>query len=180
MSIVINGSTRRSFIFPADLRTSMAYFYNTGRILQYLPHISMLQAYSPTCYRMMYHTTELGVYKVRITCDLEVSLDEEEQVLRFTSLEGYAPVEVEAGWNSISAQGIYTSESRFHDEGEHTRIVYSLRLQAELPVPLAALVLLPSVRDRIANSITTWRMREIADGFIERSILEYNRNGNAA
>ncbi len=127
---------------------------------------------------MLYHTTELGVYEVRIYCDLQVDNVSEvdgKKILKFCPWDGIEPVEPCTGMKEMSAQGLFSSESVFHEIGDQTRIDYSLKLEAHLPVPTVAFFMPPSVRDRIASSITHWRISEIAEGFIYRSIRAYER-----
>ncbi len=70
----IAGSSRHTFSFPADLPTAFAYYSDVGRILTYLPHIFLVQAYAYDQFRMLYSTLELGVYHIRIFCDLRTTL----------------------------------------------------------------------------------------------------------
>lgn len=176
MSIIrVTGSVRRSFIFPADIATACTYYKDVQRIFAYLPHISLVKVYGQHQYRLLYNTVELKVYRVRIYCDLEAWFDAEKKVLHFRPFSDHPPVKPDATVNSLSAQGSYTSESSFHDEGSHTRIEYLLKLHATLPKPLGLNLIPDSVVEQIAKNITMWRIHEIADGFIERSIKEFRR-----
>ena len=65
--ILINGTSRQTFLFPADVATASTFYRDFGRILPYLPHIQLVKAYRPDQFRVMYHTLELNVYRVRIT-----------------------------------------------------------------------------------------------------------------
>jgi hypothetical protein len=169
--IKIVGSARRTFIFPADLPTAYAYYSDVSRVLTYLPYISLVRAYAYDRFRMLYSTTELGIYHVRIFCDLRTTLNGGGgHVIRISPLNGVAPVKSEAGINSITAPGYYSSVSVFHDAGDKTRIDYSITLQAKLPTPLGLRFMPGTVVDGIATSITESRIHEIASGFIERSI----------
>jgi hypothetical protein len=171
--IKVSGSVRRTFTVPAELPVAFAYYADLGRILNYLPHIFLVRAYQYDQFRLLYSTVELGVYHIRIFCDLQARLDEKERALYVTSLEIEPPVKSAAGMRESTAQGMFSSKSVFHASGASTRIDYSLNLQADLPTPLG-LRLMPSyVVNRIADNITRWRIREIADGFIERSIDAY-------
>jgi hypothetical protein len=166
--IKVVGSARRSFVFPAELPVAYAYYGDVGRILNYLPHICLVRAYKPDRFRMLYNTTELGTYHVRIYADVQTTL-EKGWVIRIHPLDGMAPVQARAGLNSSTAQGYFYSKSAFFDDGQQTRVEYSLQLRAELPTPLG-LRFMPGVMvDGIARSITHMRIREITDGFIERS-----------
>ncbi len=134
--IRIAGSVHRSFLFPADLPTACAYFGDFNHIARYLPHIGLVKAYAPNHFRMLYHTTELGVYRVRIYCDLEARFDEKKHVLRVAPLDGHPPVKSRVTINSLTSQGTYTSESVFRAGGGRTRVDYHLVLKARLPKPL--------------------------------------------
>lgn len=168
--IKIAGSIHRFFIFPAELPLAFAYYSDLGRLLNYLPHIFLVRAYSFKQFRMLYSTTELGTYHIRIFCDLQSQLDGKEKILYINPLDIAPPVEAEASLRSATTQGCYSSKHVFHSEGNQTRIEYNLQLQADLPVPLGLRFMPGSMVNRIAHNIAKWRMREIAEGFIERSI----------
>ncbi|RPI34192.1 MAG: hypothetical protein EHM70_03620 [Chloroflexota bacterium] len=174
MTITIKGQTRRAFTFPAKMPDAFRFYCNAPVILKLLPHISLTHTYGPDCFRMLYSTTELGVYRIRLYCDVRVQPDLENRTLRFIPFDGSMPVEPESGLSTSTGQGHYSSESVFHDEGSQTRVDYSLQLNASLPAPLSAIFMPPGVRDAIAAGITDRRIREIAGGFIERSIRLYN------
>ena len=180
--IKIAGSVHRSFIFPADLPTAFAFYGDMSRSLHYPPHISLLHRYDEHTYRMLYSTTELGIYRVRVICDLQVQLDRAGRALRIRSLDPVTPVKSEAGMYSLSGYGQFESESLFTEEdldaenlpaGQHTCIEYRLKLSAGLPVPLGLRLVPVRVIQGIANSIVDWRMAETAEGFIERSIQAF-------
>jgi hypothetical protein len=175
MPVKIDGSTCRSFIFPDGLERAFGYFSNLDLIFTWLPHIAVIKKYGGDSYRLQYSTIELGVYRVRIVCDVQSILDTEARILRLIPQERPDQIASSFGLHSIQAQGTYSSESRFIAEGSHTRIDYSLRLQASLPTPLGAFYMPGSMRNRIASRITTWRIREIADGFVERSIKAFHQ-----
>ena len=175
MPIEIDGSARRSFVFPAVLERAFAYYSDLDTIFTCLPHISVVEKYSETGFRLQYSTLELGIYNIRIVCDLEAALDLQTHLLRISPLIGTNQIESTFGLRSIQAQGFYSSESRFIPFGEYTRIDYTLRIKASLPTPLAVLYMPPSIRNSIASSITTWRIGEIAEGFVERSIRKYHQ-----
>lgn len=168
--IKVAGSIRRSFTFPAELPVAFAYYGDLGRLLPYLPHIFLVRTYRYDRFRLLYSTVELGIYHVRIFCDLKAELDEQERVLRVKPLEVVSPVRADAGARSTTAQGAYASESVFRPVDGMTVIDYSLQLQASLPTPHGLRFMPGYLVNRIAHNITRWRIREIADGFIERSI----------
>ena len=166
--IKVIGSTDRAFTFPGELPMAYAYYADVGRLLSYLPHICLVRAYGPDRFRLLYSTTELGTYHIRIFADVQTTL-EEGWVVRVRPMEGAPPVKAQAGLRSATAQGYFSSQSIFHDNGDETRVRYALQLQADLPTPLALRFMPSAMVDRIARSVTRMRIREIADGFVERS-----------
>lgn len=173
--IHIDGSIQRAFIFPAPLPEALRYYANTDHILRLIPHIFFVQKYADGQYRMLYHSTELAIYRVKIYCDLQASV--ESGVLKFRPLTGHAPVESLAGFDHLTAQGEYASDSVFEPLSEtRTRVMYTLYLKAELPTPLGLGLVPGAVMNGIANGITGRRMREIAQGFIDRSLVDYRKN----
>jgi hypothetical protein len=166
--IKIAGSSSRSFVFPAELPLAYAYYADVGRLLTYLPHISLVRAYASDRFRLLYTSTELGAYHIRIFADVQTTM-EAGWVVRVHPLPGLAPVDSQAGVNSSTTQGFFTSHSVFKDEGAQTRIEYTLRLQAQLPAPVGLRLMPGSMVNRIARGITKARIREIVEGFIERS-----------
>jgi hypothetical protein len=73
--IRLAGSAKRSFLFPSDLETALRYFADMRGLFKYLPHITLLKAYSRTQFRVLYRSVELGVYQIRLYSDIEVLLD---------------------------------------------------------------------------------------------------------
>jgi hypothetical protein len=171
--ITIAGSVHRSFKFPGHLEAAFDYYADIRRTLNMLPHISIVRQYAADQFRMMYSTTELGVYRVRMLCDIQVELDREACVLRIQPMPNSLPVTVEAGVYSLTGQGFFASQSLFRNTGEHTQVEYRFRLSAELPVPFGIRFMPESVLNGIASSITQWRIEEIVDGFIQRSVETY-------
>ncbi|MCI0520062.1 MAG: hypothetical protein L0Z70_07350 [Chloroflexi bacterium] len=168
------GSFQRSFFFPADLQTALSFYSQFKRILPYLPHITLVRAFGSDQFRLLYATTELGLYQVRLYCDLRAAVDPEAYVLSTTpaSLDA-SPVKAEVGLHHLTAAGFYSSESIFHAHGEKTRIDFGLKLWGSLPTPIALRLMPDSVLHSMAANIAQWRMREIAEGFIDRSIQAY-------
>ena len=170
IKIEIDGSVSRSFIFPADLKTAFDYYRDLGKIAGWLGHIEMAERYGPHKYRMLYHSTELGIYQVKIYCDLFLAVDAKSRVLRVTPLQDVPPVRADASMSALTAQGFFNSQSTFYDAGEQTKIDYVLSLRARLPIPIGARIIPATVLDLIAQNIMSRRIDEIADGFIKRSI----------
>jgi len=169
--ISINGAVKRSFHFPADLSTAFDFFCDIDRILHFLPHISIVNQYAGNGYRMLYHTTELGIYRVNIYCDLVVEINRQKPSINIHPLDPVSPmVRSEVGLYSLISQGYFSSISTFFPERDQTRIEYQLSLSAELPIPLGLRLIPNSIIDGIANNLVQWRINEIADGFIYRSL----------
>jgi hypothetical protein len=172
--INIVGSTSLIFGFPADLPISFKYYSDLSRILHYLPHISILKKHTDDQYRMLYETTELGIYRVKVFCDIQVKSEWDTHTLSIRPLNNSVkPVKSHAGLYSLTGQGYYSSQTKFQAHGNQTKIDFSLKLQSELPVPLSLRLMPENLLNNIAGSITNWRIREIADGFIEKSIATY-------
>lgn len=173
--IHVRGNVRRTFTFPADLAATRAYFSDYRRIFTLLPHIRLVRAYDAHRFRVMYHSVELGVYEVKIYCDLHVGFLDGRPVLRVSPINGMAPVAPRVTMTSLTAQGSYQSDSIFKAYGDETRVEYHIRLGAALPKPLGLDLMPDRVVERIARNIVTWRMSEIADGFVQRAIHDYER-----
>jgi hypothetical protein len=140
----------------------------TSRPLNHLPHIWLVRAYGPDRFRLLYNSAEMGAYHIRIFADVQTTL-EEGWVGRVQALNAYAPAKAQAGFQTATAQGYFSNRSVFRDKREQTHIECSLELQAELPTPVG-LRFMPSITvNRIAKSITRMRIREIVEGFVERS-----------
>jgi hypothetical protein len=171
--ITIAGTTHQIFSFPADVADASAFYRDFSRILRYLPHIHLIKAYGPDQFRVMYHTMELSVYRVRIYCDLQVRYDDASQTLHVAPLLNKPPVKSEATVHSLTAQGYFTSQSIFRPRGDHSTVDYQLSLEAYLPKPFGLTLMPDKVIGQIASNITDWRIHEIAGGFIKRSVKEY-------
>jgi hypothetical protein len=171
--ITITGSVHRSFQFPSHREAAFDFYADVRRTLSMLPHISVVRQYRPDQYRMVYSTTELGIYRVRMLCDIQTELDRKAGVLRIQPMPDPPPVASEAGIYSLTGQGIFASQSIFSNTGQSTEVEYQFHLSGELPVPLGIRFMPESVLNGIASSITQWRIDEIVDGFIQRSIDAY-------
>ncbi len=178
--IKIVGTTHQIFSFPADIATASNFYRDFSRILHYLPHIHLIRAYGPDQFRVMYHTLELSVYRVRIYCDLQVRYDEAAQTLHVAPLLNKLPVRCEATVHSLTAQGYFTSQSIFRPRADHSMVDYQLSLEARLPKPFGLMLMPDKVIEQIASNITDWRIHEIAGGFIKRSVQEYREQATAA
>jgi hypothetical protein len=177
IKIEIDGSVERSFSFPADIKDAFIYYQDLGRIVGWLRHVRLVDSHGPNEYRVQYSSVELGVYRVNIYCDLVMSANEREGIIRYSPQKDFPPVKPEVGVNSLTAHGFYSSESVFRQTGNQTMIDYRLSLKARLPVPIAARIMPVSMLDLIAKNIMYRRIYEIADGFIEGSVQSY-KQGN--
>jgi hypothetical protein len=175
--IAVVGAVERSFVFPAERRAAFAFYCDFPRIVGLLPLVSLTQDHGSGKFRLLYHTTELGVYGVRIYCDVRTVPDRSAWVLSVEPLEGIPPVKARSGLQFTHAQGTYSSVSIFHADGPRTRIDYALRIRAELPTPLALRMLPGQVLNDVASSIAHYRIDTIANAFIARSIETYHGNG---
>ena len=171
--ITLNGSTQRQFVFPDTLAAATRYYRDFDTIFDFLPHISLVQKYGPNRFRALYHTIELGVYRVKIYCDLQVHFDEASQTLNVSPLLGPTPVRQSVSVQALVAQGQFTSQSVFVARGDETRVDYRLRIAAALPKPFGLSLVPDAVMNQITHSIADWRIHEIAGGFIDRSIAVY-------
>lgn len=172
--IQITGSAQRYFSFPANLPTAMAYYSNLVPMLVHLPHICLIEDYGNNQFQACYTTTELGIYQVKIYCNLQAFVNPEVNTLQMVSLDGAPQVEAEAGFNFTTATGHFASKSVFfEDEPDRTNIQYSLELRAELPKPFGLKYMFSDIVDKIAGSITYYRIDEIAEGFIKNSIKAF-------
>jgi hypothetical protein len=157
------------------VHSATSYYHDFNGIFNYLPHIQPVAQYGPNQFRALYHTIELGLYRVRIYCDLQVHFDAATQTLHVMPLPGLKPVKPVVTVSSLTAQGYFTSQSIFRAYGRSTHIDYQLQLYASLPKPFGLKLIPDGVMNQIAASITDWRIREIAEGFIEQSIRAYQR-----
>ena len=177
--IEISATYSRTFEFPADFQTCYTYYAKFRKVLKFLPHISLVTPLDDNQYRLVYRSTELGIYRISVFCDLQIQADKEHNILEFRPLREMLPaVPTKVGWNSLIGNGEFSSRSVFHKNGASTNIDYTLKLQARLPVPFALKLLPKSTLNQSANLITSSRIQEIAEGFISNSIREYDRDND--
>jgi len=173
--INIIGSIQRSFIFPANRPTAFEFYSDWQRTLSYLAHISFQRQSNNQHFRMLYSTTELGIYQVLLHCDISIEQDRNAWKLHIQPQEGTTPAVSKAGLYSIEGKGYYSSQSHFHEMGERTRIEYCLNLHADLPVPHAIRFMPAPILQNVARRITQRRVEEIVEKFIQRSIEDYEK-----
>ncbi|WP_420645395.1 hypothetical protein [Candidatus Leptofilum sp.] len=170
--INIIGSIKRAFVFPAVPKVALMYYSDISRVAEFLPHITLVHAYTANQIRMLYETVELGAYTIQIYSDLESSVDWQEMVLNVypVKIEAAPPVQAETTMRKATGSGLFAIETHFFDLGTQTRVEYTIRLKADLERPLGMRLMPKRVVKRIAQSITDERVKEIADGFIKSSV----------
>lgn len=170
----VTGSIKRAFTFPADPPTALAYYSDLTRIIHFLPHVTPVEIYSSSQLRVCYQSLELGAYTVRIFCDLQGSVDRENHIFTVMPMQTTTPVPARADLSTTTGYGYFAIETRFRNlNNRQTRMEYSLQLAARLPRPHSMRLMPGRVVDRITESITGGRVREIADGFIRQSIAAF-------
>jgi hypothetical protein len=174
--ITISSTAQRTFTFPADRKTAFEYYANLDNTFGFLPHISLVNGISNGNYRLVFRTNELGIYQVRVYCDLRAEVDRQAWVLRMLPAENVQPARRETSLNLLSGPGYFFSQSVFKDEGGQTSIDYRLDLKASLPIPLGLSMMPEVLLQAIANKITRRRFNETIDGFIERSLAAYQNH----
>lgn len=171
--IELSGTTKLTYLFPAALPETVAYYANLPRTLSMLRHISIVHQFGEGQFRMLYSTVELGLYRVRLYCDLEAAFEDGGRLLSIRPLDGFPPVQSEASLYALTAQGFYSSQSLFSENGDGTHVEFSLQLRAHLPVPFGIRLMPEGILNYIADNISQRRMQEIAQGFIQASIKTY-------
>lgn len=168
----ITGSIKRAFVFPAAPKVALTYYSDISRVAEFLPHISLVHVYTQNQIRMLYETVELGAYTIQIYSDLESKVDWQEMFLNVypVKIESAPPVRPETTMRQATGSGLFAIETYFFDLGSQTRVEYTIRLKAELERPLGMRLMPKRVVNRITQSITDERVKEIADGFIKSSI----------
>ena len=170
--INITGSIKRAFVFPAIPKVALTYYSDLSRVAEFLPHISLVHAYSHTQIRMLYETVELGAYTIQIYSDLESSVDWNTMILSVypVKIDEAPPIQAATSMRQATGNGLFAIDTQFFDLGAQTRVEYTIRLKADLERPLGMRLMPKRVVSRIAQSITDERVKEIADGFIKSSI----------
>ncbi len=172
--IQISGSTQRAFLFPAGLQEAFDYYSDIPRSIDFLPHISLERRFAPGQYRLLYSFLESGLYRVKIYCDVLAALDRQQGLIHIQPLEEHLPVKRESGLYSMTCQGTFDSQITFSEAGDQTRIEYSIRMEASLPVPLTLRLVPNPLLNGSAQRKLSLHTGEIVDAFIERSIQAYH------
>lgn len=173
--INIAAKARFSFMFPADIQTAFEFYSDMTRMADYLHHIELVNTLSTSQHRLYYNTVELGTYHIHVYCDVRLDATPTDYTMRIVPVENLPPIETEVTINATTTRGFYSSEAFFHEEGNETRVEYTLALQAKPPRPKGMRFMPRRMVDKIANNITNHRMREIAENFIESSIADFPR-----
>lgn len=174
--IKIASSVKIAFMFPADIDTAFTYYSDIPKMVGHLRHIDLAptETAQENEFRLWYHTTELGRYHIHVFCDVRLELDTKNHIIYLNPMQGFPPVETKVTLNSTTTRGYYSSEGRFFAAGQsNTRIEYTLQLKATPPKPKGMQLIPNKIVDSVAQNITTTRMREIADSFIESSVQEF-------
>jgi hypothetical protein len=173
--IEIKATTRRVFLFPAPASLALDFFSDFRRIVQFLPHISLVKGFENGRYRLLYSTVEMATYEVHIFADVETVVDEETQTLAVNPAMDIVPVKSKAKLRSLTAPGSYSSRSFFRETGDfECEIEYDMALGAVLPRPLGLKFVPGNMLNKVADNITHKRMEEIIDGFIGRSVAAFS------
>ena len=172
--IQLAGSAHRTYLFPADLPAAFAYHCGLARSMRFLPHISIVERYAPDQLRLLYSAID-GLYRVKIFCDVLITVDQPNYRLRIGPLTGHAPVKNEVRLNAMACQGHYDSESAFSATGQQTQIEYRLNLRANVPMPVTLRLIPTALISGAAHNILHLRTAEIMNSFIDQSLRAYSR-----
>lgn len=168
--IKLNGAAQREFQFCTDVDCALQYFGVLSQMIQHLPHIELIEEYSPTEVRVRYSSLELGAYTINIITDLELIADPDNQSIFIRPLKGKDPVKGEASLNSTIGYGYFTSAAYLEDCADGTFIDFRLKIAANLPRPRGLRMMPGRVVNRIASSVSQGRVNEIIDGFMENAV----------
>jgi hypothetical protein len=171
--IQLAGSANRSYLFPADLPAAFAYHCDLARSMRFLPHISIEERYAPDQLRLLYSAID-GLYRVKIFCDVLITVDQPNCRLRIGPLAGHAPVKNEVGLNVMTCQGHYDSESTFTAADHQTQIESHLNLRANVPTPVTLRLIPTALISGAAHNILHLRTAEIMNSFIDQSLRAYS------
>jgi hypothetical protein len=167
--IRLAGAVSLTFTFPAPRNLAYEYYSDFPTILPLLPHIEIVKAYDKYHYRLLYASSEFGGYRMHIYCDIRAIIEGGQHMMRILPEESLPPVEAKAGVNSSSARGYFSSRALFFEIEEGTQIEYEFQLESDLPRPVGMRLMPSRVVNGIARQVAKTRMREIAEGFVQRS-----------
>lgn len=109
-----------------------------------------------------------------IFCDVLDTVDKEMYRIRISPYVGNAPLKREAGLYSMTCQGYYKSGTFFSKFGDQTRVKYSIKRNATLPVAFTLRYIPRALINSIAQNKLHQHIEEITDSFIKQSILTYS------
>lgn len=164
--ITLDGTIERSFFFPSDPQSTLRYFGDLGRVIHFLPHISVVESFNSDSIRIQFQTVELGAYTIKVFCDLTCEIAPETMSIRVLPYRGIAPPKSEATLNTTCGYGIFTSDAVLFAEKDGTGIDFRFRFQAMLPRPRGLRMMPKRVVDRIAVSVSQGRLEEMVEGFM--------------
>ncbi len=165
----LSSSFQHTFLIDADRFTVFDYLANWKQSLPLLPHISIVKQHSSDCFRMLYSTNELGLYRVQIFCDAQLVCDDRKQFLRLLPLDSISPVKSKAGFYSLTGHGCFTSETELESSGRRTWVHYNLHIESGVPVPKAYHLLPKSALEDLLHKIVQRRLEEIVTEFARRT-----------
>ncbi|MDX1662991.1 MAG: SRPBCC family protein [Candidatus Promineifilaceae bacterium] len=168
--IQISGAVKLAFNFPASLALAYAYYTDLNTVLHFLPHIEVIEAYGDDHFRLLYRSTEFGGYTMQIYCDMRALVVSRLHMIRIVPEDNLPPIRSGASLNTATARGHFSSRGLFFPDGDETRIEYEFQLRSQLPRPLGMRLVPARVLNSITRNVAGTRMREIAEGFIDRSI----------
>ena len=174
--IEVKGTETRSFYFPASKPVAFSFYNSLPRIIPFLPRIFLVDTADEQHHRVVYRSVELNAYHVEIYCDLQVNPDEKNNVLYIQGYDGrqhYAPVKTKVGLTQVIGTGDFTITSRFYEEGEQTKIDYSLTLYSQIHRPFGLNFMPTAVLSNIVRRIVNYRIKEIVDHFVVASAEAY-------
>src|SRR5690606_31664001 len=105
--IKLAGSAHHAFYFPAPLAEVYSYYSDLPYIFTYLPYISMISQTGDQ-FRMLFSSTELGAYTIRIYCDMRATLDGGRRLIRIVPAEALPPIQPSASFNSTTGRGYFS------------------------------------------------------------------------
>ncbi len=174
--IAISGTITRTFILPSPPAPALIFFNDINRVIDLIPHITLVHTYSRDEIRALYESQELGSYTIRIYSDLAIERRWEENILEVYSakIPTAVPIEPSTTMRETTGYGIFAIQVQLYDLGDQTRIEFTNKLQAQLLSPKGMSLMPKRVINRIAQGITENRNKEIADGFIKNAIESYS------
>jgi hypothetical protein len=174
--IAISGTITRTFILPSPPAPALVFFNDINRVIDLIPHITLVHTYSRDEIRALYESQELGSYTIRIYSDLVIERRWDENMLEVytAKISTAVPIEPTATMRETTGYGIFAIQVQLFDLGNQTRIEFTNKLQAQLIRPKGMSLMPKRVVTRIAQGITENRNKEIADGFIKNAIESFN------